>query len=62
MIVLFSFVLDPQRFDQPSFSIYANMESLLVKALRATVYGKKYANDINVRMLNAQLEIAAEGG
>ena len=44
------------------------MESLLVKALNSQdnsielqFIEKIYADDVNVRMLNAQLEIAAEG-
>ena len=44
------------------------MESLLVKALNSRdnstelrFMEKKYTDDINVRMLNAQLEIAAVG-
>ena len=44
------------------------MESLLVKALHSQdnfrelrFMEKNYSDDINVRMLNAQLEIATEG-
>ena len=67
--VLVSFVPDHQRFDEPSFSTYAKMESLLVKALHSQdnftelrfMEKKNYTDDINIRMLNAKLEIATEG-
>ena len=35
IVLIFSFVLDHQRFDQPSFASCAKMESLLVKALNS---------------------------
>lgn len=53
-----------QRFDQPSFAAYAKMESLLVSALNSKdnsrelqVMETTYADDVNVAMLTAQLEI-----
>ena len=64
IIVLFSFVLGNQRFDKPSFATYAKMESPLQSQDDSTelqFIEKIYADDVNVGMLNAQLEIAAEG-
>ena len=53
-----------QRFDQPSFAGYAKMESLLVKALNSQDSSRElqfmeisYADDVDVGMLTAQLEI-----
>ena len=53
-----------QRFDQPSFAAYAKMESLLVKALNSQDNSRElqfmeisYADDVDVGMLTAQLEI-----
>ena len=53
-----------QRFDQPSFSTYAKMESLLVKALNSQDNSRElqfmeisHADDVDVGMLTAQLEI-----
>ena len=53
-----------QRFDQPSFAAYAKMESLLVKAFNWQHNSRElqfmeisYADDVDVGMLTAQLEI-----
>ena len=53
-----------QRFDQPSFSAYAKVKSLLVKALNSQDNSRElqfkeisYADDVDVGMLTAQLEI-----
>ena len=53
-----------QHFDQPSFAAYTKMESLLVKALNSQDNSRElqfmkisYANDVDVGMLTAQLEI-----
>ena len=53
-----------QRFEQPSFAAYAKMEFLLVKALNSQDNSRElqfmdisYADDVDVGMLTAQLEI-----
>ena len=53
-----------QRFDQPSIETYANMESLLVKTLKAQDNSTKlqflenvYGDDVDIVMLTGQMEI-----
>ena len=53
-----------QRFEQPSFAVYAKMESLLVKALSSQDNSRElqfmeisYADDVDVGMLTAQLKM-----
>lgn len=52
------------RFNQPSFDVYAKMKSLLVKCLNCQDYSTdlhflvtNYGEDVHVRTLNVQLEI-----
>ena len=53
-----------QRFDQPSFDTYAEMESLLIKTLNSQdkseelkFMEKLYNDDVNISVLTAQMEI-----
>ena len=53
-----------QRFDELSFAAYAKMVSILVKALNSQDNSREqqfmeisYANDVDVGILTAQLEI-----
>ena len=53
-----------QRFDQPSFDTYAQMESLLTKTLNSQdkseelkLMEKPYNDDVNISVLTAQMEI-----
>ena len=58
--VLISFV--PDRFDQPSFLVFENLESLLTKTLKGEetsaemkIAREKYATDVNMSDLNVEL-------
>ena len=53
-----------QQFDQPSFDMYAKMESLLIKTLNSQdkteelkFMKKLYNDDVNISVLTAQMEI-----
>ena len=52
------------RFDQPSFDMYAKMESLLIKTFTSQdkseelkFMEKLYNDDVNISVLTAQMEI-----